>query len=204
MSDQEQSGLPTPLIDKLRAGDSDAWALFYQKYERRVRAYIARRISWPTSRKDDEDVWMSLVGSLLRRLQDDKEQLAIEKMTAFVMGMAKHKWLAENAHQYAKKRTPVHEVSDGSAVNRVEQSGPTPSQIAMAREETDRFMSRLDPMDCKILELELQGLSTKDIAEKMERSQRTIQLRLEKIDYLLVVGGEEGQARGAEKHKTGK
>jgi DNA-directed RNA polymerase specialized sigma24 family protein len=197
MSDQDKSGFAMPFIEKLRAGDNEAWALFYQKYERRVRAYIARRISWPAARQDDEDVWLSLIGSLVRRLQSDKEQLAIEKMTAFVMGMAKHKWLAEYAKQHASKRNPTKELADGSAVNQVQQSGPTPSQIAMAREEYDRFMNRLDPMDCKILELELQGYSTKEIAEKMERSQRTIQLRLEKIDYLFVVGGNEGPTHDA-------
>jgi len=39
--------------------------------------------------------------------------------------------------------------------------------------------------------------------EKLERSQRTIQLRLEKIDYLFVLAGEEGQTHGAEKQNPG-
>jgi len=197
MLNHEASGFPTPFIERLRAGDNDAWAQFHQKYERRVRKYLANRIrssGW-SSRADSGDVWGSLVASLLRRLGSDKEQLAIEKMTAFVMGMARNKWLAANARQYTDGRTPEREAAGTAVVNAVEQQGATPSQTAIAREEYDRFMNRLDGMDRQILELELQGYSTKEIAQKIERSQRTVQLRLEKIDYLFAIADDRSNAK---------
>jgi RNA polymerase sigma factor (sigma-70 family) len=181
---------PTPFIDRLRAGDGDAWALFYQKYEQRIRAYIAKRIAvsgW-RSRADDEDIWMSLLGSLVRRLRPGGEELDIEKMTAFVAGMARHKWLAKNAEQHALRRSPKREVADGAVADEAEHPGAMPSQVAIAREEYERFMASLDPLDRQILDLDLQGYSTKEIAEKVNRSQRTVQLRLEKIDFLLAGG----------------
>lgn len=63
MPNHDEATLRTPQIDKLRAGDNDAWELFYKKYERRIRGYIARRLAssgWG-SREGAEDVWMSLV-----------------------------------------------------------------------------------------------------------------------------------------------
>ena len=191
MQDQNEARSQPPFIERLRAGDNDAWALFYQKYERRVRRYLAARIrnsGW-SNRADSGDIWGSLVGSLLRRLESDKEQLAIEKMTAFVMGMARNKWRAQNAKQFAKKRDRHNEIHDSLVLGAAEQPGPSPGEIAMAREEYDRFMNRLDEMDRRILELELRDYSTKDIAEQIERSQRTVQLRLEKIDYLFAIAG---------------
>lgn len=191
MADREETNSQPPFIERLRAGDNDAWSLFYQKYERRVRRYLAERIrnaGW-SNRASSGDVWGSLVASLLRRLESDKEQLAIDKMTNFVMGMARNKWRAQNAKQFAKKRDRHNEIADSLVLGAAQQPGPTPAEIAMAREEYERFMNRLDDMDRRILELELQGYSTKDIAERIERSQRTVQLRLEKIDYLFAIAG---------------
>ncbi|NLX99959.1 MAG: sigma-70 family RNA polymerase sigma factor [Rhodopirellula sp.] len=191
MQDQNEAKSQPPFTERLRAGDNDAWALFYQKYERRVRRYLAERIrnaGW-SNRADSGDVWGSLVASLLRRLESDKEQLAIEKMTNFVMGMARNKWRAQNAKQFAKKRDRHNEIADSLVLGSAEQSGAAPVELAMAREEYERFMNRLDEMDRRILDLELQGYSTKDIAERIERSQRTVQLRLEKIDYLFAIAG---------------
>lgn len=192
MSNRDEAQKQPAFIDRLRAGENDAWTLFYERYERRVRKYLADRIrnsGW-SSRADSGDVWGSLVASLVRRLESDKEQLAIEKMTAFVMGMARNKWRAQNAKQFAKKRDRHNETADRFALDAAEQSGPAPIQVALAREEYERFMNRLDDLDRQILELELQNYSTKEIAAKINRSPRTVQLRLEKIDYLFAIAGE--------------
>ena len=61
----------------------------------------------------------------------------------------------------------------------------TPEEAALLTETLERLMSSLNLRDRAILAMSLQGLTTPEIAAKVQRSERTVTLVLQKIRQLL-------------------
>jgi DNA-binding NarL/FixJ family response regulator len=129
-----------------------------------------------------------LVVSLWHRLKSDAKQVAIEKMTSFLMDLARNK--CQPAPLKPSLLDPCSSPSVAGAASLGASCASTNAR-AKNRDQYDRFIVRLDAMDRQILELELQGHSIREIAEKVERSQRTVRLRLEKIYYLFSIAADE-------------
>ena len=62
---------------------------------------------------------------------------------------------------------------------------PTPDEAAGLVEEVEAFMASLEPKERTVLELRLQEYSTEEIAEKVQRSPRTIRRILERLQARL-------------------
>jgi len=53
-------------------------------------------------------------------------------------------------------------------------SGPTPDEAAAVAEDLERLMEDLRPVERRMLELRLQDYTLEEIAEQVERSERTV------------------------------
>jgi RNA polymerase sigma-70 factor (ECF subfamily) len=53
---------------------------------------------------------------------------------------------------------------------------PTPLEAAVLRETIEQLLSRLDPDERPILELSLQGYTTREISARLGRAERTVRL----------------------------
>jgi DNA-directed RNA polymerase specialized sigma24 family protein len=180
MSDYLAPEPPRSFLDKLRAGDYEAWHRFHKKYEGWLKKWTRKHWRLPHRRSSYSDIAQEVYKSLLRRL---REGLRIEHLTPFLRGMAVRKLFGKAGQVFAAKRNPRREIGDASAVNRLEQPSATPSQVLIAREEYERFMHTLSVEERQTIELDLQGFSTKEIAKNMHCCQRTVQLRLERVFY---------------------
>jgi RNA polymerase sigma-70 factor (ECF subfamily) len=62
---------------------------------------------------------------------------------------------------------------------------PTPFEAAMLNETLEQLLAGLDADDRPILDLSLQGFSTREISEKLGRAERTVRLLRENIRHRL-------------------
>jgi RNA polymerase sigma-70 factor (ECF subfamily) len=62
---------------------------------------------------------------------------------------------------------------------------PTPLEAAMLTETVDQLLAGLDEEDRPVLELSLQGVTTREISERLGRAERTVRLLREGIRHRL-------------------
>jgi RNA polymerase sigma-70 factor (ECF subfamily) len=94
------------------------------------------------------------------------------------------------AHHRAARRDIAREVSQP----RQEEAGdwlepygrePTPPEAAVLTETVEQLLSSLDADERPVLELSLQGYSTREISEQLGRAERTVRLLREGVRHRL-------------------
>jgi RNA polymerase sigma-70 factor (ECF subfamily) len=94
------------------------------------------------------------------------------------------------AYHRAERRDAVREVSPAAAEGTAywqEPLGrePTPLEAAMLSETVHRLYASLDESERPVLELSLQGFTTREISERLGRAERTVRLLRESIRHRL-------------------
>lgn len=180
------------LLARARTGDAAAVAAIVQQYEPEVRT-VARRRLGPALRPflDSIDLVQSVHRSLLRGLQDDKfalerpEQLIALALT-MVRRKAAHAWRKLRRQKRPQDRTGDSlpdllvnlKCSDVSATNEIEY-----------RDIVTHLCQGLDPLDRQLLELNLQGYRTSEIAQLLDRDADVLRVRLSRLRHRLRAAG---------------
>ena len=58
---------------------------------------------------------------------------------------------------------------------------PTPYEAALLTETVDRLLAGMDETERPVIELSLQGYSTQEISERLQRSERTVRRIRERV-----------------------
>jgi len=155
------------LVAEVRAGDDSAYEELYRRYQRRVFAFVYRRV------RDEaraEDLTQEVFFSALRRLRETEAEVAFRP------------WVFEIARNatidHFRRQSRAQEVSVDSLEEHVSGDGlqlvarTAPDHAFMARQRFDALrgaFAELSPTHERILVLrELEGLSYREIAEQME------------------------------------
>ena len=105
-------------------------------------------------------------------------------LIAFLANVARNKVIDEYRHAGSDKRDMTREVSlwndDSDQPRELATASPTPSQVLEARDVMDRLRdaARVPP---EILDLKAEGLTTREIGERLGLSERTVQRALEDL-----------------------
>lgn len=178
------------LLVRLRSGDESAAASVFHEFASRLVGLARTRLGDRFRQKvDPEDVVQSVYKSFFRRVADGQFELQDwDSLWTLLTVITLHKCGHQVEHYRAACRDVQREqrpiVSDAeSSVRSFEALArePQPSEAAMLTEVLEQLMSTLDERDRLILTLRLQGHSSAEIGQQVQRTERTVNLVLERI-----------------------
>ena len=173
------------LIERARAGDQEAWQeLFDDCYPKIVRV-IRRRISRPLrTLYDSTDIANEVMQSLAAKF-DQVDFSSISGLRAYLIHAAECKVVDGYRHCHARKRdvsrTQASFRDDNLDRFEVPDSGPTPSQIAVASESEANLLRERNSDERSVIEMKVRGYSNPEVSEATGWHLRKIERFLEKL-----------------------
>lgn len=173
-------------LRRIQQGDEGAARELLQRYEPEVRLVVRRQLPrLLRSRFDSLDFLQSVWGSFFRRMRDAPTDFEDSRhLVAFLARAAKNKVIDEYRRAASLKNDMHREEplwADGNRPREVADPIDSPSEVAQAHEAYDRLHALLPRERRTMLELKAQGLSSKDIGDRLGVSERTVQRVLEDL-----------------------
>ena len=168
------------VFERVQGGDEEASREVFERYLVRLVALARSRLSEKLARKvDAEDVVQSAFRSFFTRAKEG--QYAIERagdLWSLLATITRHKVLKKAEHFRQQKRSlerdePLVDGDRGGAAG-VSDNQPTDEEAIALSEEVEHLMGQLDPLQRQMLESRLQGQTIPEIAEEVDRSERTV------------------------------
>jgi RNA polymerase sigma-70 factor (ECF subfamily) len=183
---QREDGQLADFLKRIQAGDEGAARELLQRFEPEVRLVVRRQLPrLLRSRFDSLDFLQSVWGSFFRRMRDAPTDFEDSRhLVAFLARAAKNKVIDEYRRAASLKNDMHREEplwGDGRRPKEVADPIDSPSEVAQAHEVFDRLHSLLPEERRTILDLKAQGLSSKDIGDRLGVSERTVQRVLEEL-----------------------
>lgn len=168
------------VFDRLQGGDEQAAREVFDRYLRRLVALARSRLSDRLQQKvDADDVVQSAFRSFFVRARDG--QYVIERsgeLWSLLASITRNKLLKKAEHFRHQKRDlqrdRVLAASDDSSCDRAFIVEPTEEEAVALSDEVEFLMRELVPRQRTMLELRLQGQTIPQIADAVERSERTV------------------------------
>jgi RNA polymerase sigma-70 factor (ECF subfamily) len=178
-------------LARLRAHDSAADRMIFERFAGQLVALARRRTDEVLRHKvDPEDVVQSTYKSFFHRYGDG--ELAVVNWNSLwglltritlrkcAERVAYHRAECRDAAREAPAR-PRGEDDDETSWPEALAREPTPLEAAELSETLQRLLSGLDQDERPIVELSLQGYSTREISEQLDRPERTVRRLRERV-----------------------
>ncbi len=174
------------LLQRIRSGDESAAFELLARYEAQVRLVVRRQLPRILrSRFDSLDFLQSVWGSFFRRMKAGPEEFEDPRsLVAFLARAAKNKVIDEYRRSASRKANMKREEpiwAEGAKPREIVASQDSPSEIVEARETFDRLQDLLPANRRIMLELRVEGLSTREIGDRLNVSERTVRRVLENL-----------------------
>jgi RNA polymerase sigma-70 factor (ECF subfamily) len=182
---REQSEI-SDFLRRIQSGDEGAAKELLERFESEVRLVVRRQLPrLLRSRFDSLDFLQSVWGSFFRRMRSAPTEFEDSRhLVAFLARAAKNKVIDEYRRAASHKHNMHREEplwSEGHRPKDVPASIDTPSEVAEAHEVLVRLRELIPAERRTILELKAEGLSSRDIGERLGISERTVQRVLEEL-----------------------
>jgi RNA polymerase sigma-70 factor (ECF subfamily) len=173
-------------LQRIQAGDDGAARELLNRFEAEVRLVVRRQLPrLLRSRFDSLDFLQSVWGSFFRRMRTSPTEFEDSRhLVAFLARAAKNKVIDEYRRAASRKHDMHREepLWDGGIRPRdLADSTDSPSEVAQAHEVLGRLRELMPQEKRSILEMKAEGLSSKDIGERLGISERTVQRVLEDL-----------------------
>ncbi len=181
-----QEGEIRVFLSRIQSGDEDAARELLLRYEPEVRLVVRRQLPrLLRSRFDSLDFLQSVWGSFFRRVREGGAEFEDSRhLVAFLARAAKNKVIDEYRRAASQKQDMHREESlwsEGDRPRDLAAGGDTPSQVAEAHEVFGRLRELVPEERRNVLELKAQGLSSREIGERLGVSERTVQRVIEEL-----------------------
>lgn len=166
------------VFGEVQSGDEDAAREIFDRYLQRLVALARARLSDRLQQKvDADDVVQSAFRSFFVRARDG--QYVIERsgeLWSLLAAITRHKLLkkAEHFRQQKRRLDADQPITDEGLSPADFAAEPTDAEAAALTDEVEFLMSELEPLQRQMLELRLQGHAIPEIAETVDRSERTV------------------------------
>jgi RNA polymerase sigma factor (sigma-70 family) len=176
----------TEFLRRIQAGDEGAARELLSRFEAEVRLVVRRQLPrLLRSRFDSLDFLQSVWGSFFRRMRTAPTEFEDSRhLVAFLARAAKNKVIDEYRRAASRKQDMHREEplwGDGLRPRDVPDPTDSPSEVAQAHEVLGRLRELMPADRRSILEMKAEGLSSKDIGERLGSSERTVQRVLEDL-----------------------
>jgi RNA polymerase sigma-70 factor (ECF subfamily) len=173
-------------LRRIQAGDELAARELLSRFEAEVRLVVRRQLPrLLRSRFDSLDFLQSVWGSFFRRMRTAPTEFEDSRhLVAFLARAAKNKVIDEYRRAASRKQDMHREEplwGDGMRPRDVPDPADSPSEVAQAHEVLVRLRELMPEDRQAILEMKAEGLSSKDIGERLGISERTVQRVLEEL-----------------------
>jgi len=173
-------------LKRIQAGDDGAALELLSRFEAEVRLVVRRQLPrLLRSRFDSLDFLQSVWGSFFRRMRSAPTEFEDSRhLVAFLARAAKNKVIDEYRRAASRKHNMHREEplwAEGRRPKEVPDPIDSPSEVAQAHEVLVRLRELMPEDRRTILEMKAQGLSSKDIGERLGISERTVQRVLEEL-----------------------
>jgi RNA polymerase sigma factor (sigma-70 family) len=181
------------LLARVRGGDDVATAELVRRYERAVLRSVRSRLSQSMrGAMDSMDVMQSVHRSLLTGVKNERFQLTTPQQLIGLAVMMVQRKVAR--HWRKLKRFPTigsHSTGSGSTpvLEVISSDEAPPSEIAMANDLLERFLSQLDDFDRELVRLKLAGHSSVESATILGRDPAFVRMRWSRLRQLLRARG---------------
>lgn len=176
----------TELVQRWQAGDEDAATELFDRYQGKLLPLVASHLSEKLRpRLEADELVQSILKSAFRVTRQGHTQFSDDTgFWKWLVTVALNKVFKKIERETAAKRNPDREVSSQSSdtylANSLSQR-PTSAQVVEVSDLMEHILERLDDDQKQILLLKLEGYTQKEIASKLNVSEKTIQRRSEKI-----------------------
>jgi RNA polymerase sigma factor (sigma-70 family) len=183
---QARAGELRSFLARIRAGDEQAARELLARYEPQVRLVVRRQLpKLLRSRFDSLDFLQSVWASFFRRLRAGPERFEDPRfLVGFLTRVARNK-VIDRYRRAASRKQDMHReeplLLDGSRNRELIADQDTPSEVAEANEAFGRLQQWLPADRRKILGLKVEGLTSREIAERLGISERTVRRALEDL-----------------------
>jgi RNA polymerase sigma factor (sigma-70 family) len=189
-------GSVTRWVTALKDGDPAAAQPLWERYHRQLIALARRKLQSSRRRgADEDDVVQSAFHSFFQgvsqgRFPDLRDR---DNLWRLLVVITARKVLDQLAHEHSKRRgggtlqgesriSPGGAECDDAAIDQVVGAEPTPEFAAQVAEEYQRLLDLLaDDTLCRVAVWKMEGLTTDEIAERLDCSRRTVARKLETI-----------------------
>ena len=183
--DDAGSDLPR-FLARIQSGDESAAVELLKRYEAEVRLVVRRQLPrLLRSRFDSIDFLQSVWGSFFRRVRTGPAEFEDSRhLVAFLARAAKNKVIDEYRRAASQKQDMHREEglwSEGGRARDLPAQIDSPSEVAQAHEAFGRLQDLLPEERREVLVLKAEGLSSRDIGERLGVSERTVQRLLEDL-----------------------
>jgi RNA polymerase sigma-70 factor (ECF subfamily) len=174
-------------LGRLRNRDDAAANELFCRFARQLIALARRRIGDGLRHKvDPEDIVQSAYKSFFHRYGDGGlEAVNWNSLWGLLVLITVRKCIERVAYHRAARRDAAREVPapPGGGAPWSEPLGrePTPEEAAVLSETVAQLLAGLDEAERPVLELSLQGYSTREISQQVGRAERTVRLLREGI-----------------------
>ena len=181
----------TEFLERLRSQDDAAAQELFVRFAQQLIALAQRHIGAGLRHKvDPEDVVQSAYKSFFFRYDAGNLELVNWNSLWGLLTLITVRKCAERAaYHRAERRDAAREVtlSPGNETPWQDPLGrePTPLEAAVLNETVEQLLAGLDEEERPILELSLQGHTTREISEQLGRAERTVRLLREGVGHRL-------------------
>ena len=185
MNDNERS---VDLLNRWRDGDESAATEIFERYVNRLCALARTRLSNRMKRRvEAEDVVQSAYRSFFRRADESYVLERKGDLWRLLAAITINKLRGQVEFHTAKKRGVYLEESmmaDESMIRvspEVIAEDPKPDDAAVMVEELSDVLGHLDETQRSIIELSMQNQSVEQIADSIQRSERTVRRTIQQV-----------------------
>jgi RNA polymerase sigma-70 factor (ECF subfamily) len=175
-------------LEQLRARDGDAARELFRRFTTQLIALARARFGGGLRHKvDPEDIVQSAYKSFFRRYNGSTLEAANWNGLWGLLTLITMRKCAERvAYHRAERRDVAREAAAPSGEEGppwLETIGrePTPLEALQLSETVDRLLTDLDEDERQVVELSLEGHTTREISEQLGRAERTVRLLRERV-----------------------
>lgn len=182
----ESGGEIREFLSRIQAGDEDAARELLRRYEAEVRLVVRRQLPrLLRSRFDSLDFLQSVWGDFFQKVRTGPAEFEDSRhLVGFLARAAKNKVIDQYRRAASQKQDMHREEpiwADDRRPRDLTAAGATPSEVVEAREQYDRLLGLLPEDRRNILSLKAEGLSSREIGDRLGVSERTVQRVLEDL-----------------------
>lgn len=179
------------MFNGVARGDDAAAEAVFEAYCGRLVHLARQRISTGLNRRvDAEDVVQSVFRSFFQRAQQGQYQIGRGgDLWRLLVSITRNKVLKKAEHHTQKRRSIKREQAFDSAIDigQLAAHQPDDQEAVALTDELEAVMKQLDAARRQVMELRLQGLTVPEIANEIDRTERTVRRYLGDLREVLEV-----------------